>query len=144
VEIPYKGAQPAYTDMLGGRVDLFFDNTTTAQPLIEAGRIKPLATSGTRRELSMPQIPTAREAGVDGLEMESWIGIFASAKTPAPVLEKLRAGLAKVTAQPELRQRLEKGGWRMMGMSVSEAESYARSEADKWTRFLKQAGISGD
>ena len=144
VEIPYKGAQPAYTDMLGGRVDLFFDNTTTAQPLIEAGRIKPLATSGTRRELSMPQIPTAREAGVDGLEMESWIGIFASAKTPAPVLEKLRAGLAKVTAQPELRQRLEKGGWRMMGMSVSEAETYARSEAEKWTRFLKQAGISGD
>jgi tripartite-type tricarboxylate transporter receptor subunit TctC len=144
VEIPYKGAQPAYTDMLGGRVDLFFDNTTTAQPLIEAGRIKPLATSGTRREQSMPQIPTAREAGVDGLEMESWIGIFASAKTPAPVLEKLRVGLAKVTAQPELRQRLEKGGWRMMGMSVAEAESYARAEADKWTRFLKQAGISGD
>ena len=67
-----------------------------------------------------------------------------SAKTPAPVLEKLRVGLAKVTAQPELRQRLEKGGWRMMGMSVAEAESYARAEADKWTRFLKQAGISGD
>jgi tripartite-type tricarboxylate transporter receptor subunit TctC len=92
----------------------------------------------------MPQIPTAREAGVDGLEMESWIGIFAPAKTPAPVLEKLRAGLAKVTAQPELRQRLEKGGWRMMGMSVSEAEVYSRAEAEKWTRFLKQAGISGD
>jgi hypothetical protein len=103
VEIPYKGAQPAYTDMLGGRVDLFFDNTTTAQPLIEAGRIKPLATSGTRRELSMPQIPTAREAGVDGLEMESWIGIFASAKTPAPVLEHL--------SRPHQRRTPTRSSW---------------------------------
>lgn len=144
VEVPYKGAQAAYTDLVGGRVDLFFDNTTTAQPLIEAGRIKAIATSGSRRDASLPNVPTAIESGLAGMELESWLGIFAPAKTPVSVIERLRAAMAVVSKQPDLRKRLEGGGWRMLDMSTADTERYVRSEAERWPRFLREAGISGE
>lgn len=144
VEVPYKGAQAAYTDLVGGRVDLFFDNTTTAQPLIEAGRVKAIATSGTRRDASLPNTPTAIESGLAGMELESWLGIFAPARTPAPVVERLRAAVANVSRQPELRKRLEGGGWRMLDMSMADTERYVRAEAERWPKFLREAGISGE
>jgi tripartite-type tricarboxylate transporter receptor subunit TctC len=144
VEVPYKGAQAAYTDLVGGRVDLFFDNTTTAQPLIEAGRVKPIATSGSRRDASLPNVPTAVEAGLAGMELESWLGIFAPARTPAPVVDRLRSAMAVVARQPELRKRLEGGGWRMLDMSTADTERYVKAEAERWPRFLREAGISGE
>lgn len=144
VEVPYKGAQAAYTDLVGGRVDLFFDNTTTAQPLVEAGRIKAIATSGARRDASMPGVPTAVEAGLAGMELESWLGIFAPARTPAAVVERLRTAMAAVSRQPDLRKRLEGGGWRMLDMSAADTERYVRAEAQRWPKFLREAGISGE
>jgi tripartite-type tricarboxylate transporter receptor subunit TctC len=144
VEIPYKGAQAAYTDLVGGRVDLFFDNTTTAQPLIEAGRIKAIATSGTRRDASLPNVPTATEAGLDGLVLESWLGIFAPSRTPAAVVSRLREAMAKVSAAPDLRKRLEDGGWRMLDLDPASTERFVRAEAERWPKFLREAGISGE
>jgi len=140
-EVPYKGAQPAYTDLLGGRVDLFFDNTTTAQPLVESGRVRVYATSGSKRDSLMPNVPTGPEAGVDGLVLDGWIGLFAPAKTPAPVVEKLRAALAKVMQMPELRKRLETNGWRLISMTPAQTEVFVKAEAVKWPQFLRQAGI---
>jgi tripartite-type tricarboxylate transporter receptor subunit TctC len=144
VEIPYKGAQAAYTDLVGGRVDLFFDNTTTAQPLIEAGRIKAIATSGTQRDKSLPNVPTAVEAGLPGLVLESWLGIFAPAKTPVPAVSRLREAMSRVVAQPDLRKRLEDGGWRMLDSDPATTEKFVRAEAERWPRFLREAGISGE
>jgi tripartite-type tricarboxylate transporter receptor subunit TctC len=144
VEIPYKGAQAAYTDLVGGRVDLFFDNTTTAQPLIEAGRIKPIVTSGMQRDKSLPNVPTAVEAGLPGLVLESWLGIFAPAKTPAPIVGRLRDAMSRVVAQPELRKRLEDGGWRMLDSDAASTERFVRAEAERWPKFLREAGISGE
>lgn len=140
-EIPYKGAQPAYTDLMGGRVDLFFDNTTTAQPFVESGRVKAFATSGAHRDALMPKLPTGQEAGVEGLVLDSWIGLFAPAKTPAPVIEKLRSALGKVMQAPDVRKRLESTGWRVITMSPRETEDFVRAEAAKWPKFLRQAGI---
>lgn len=140
-EVPYKGAQPAYTDLLGGRVDLFFDNTTTAQPLVESGRVKVFATSGSKRDTLMPNVPTGPEAGVDGLVLDGWIGLFAPAKTPAPVVEKLRVALAKVMQVPEVRKRLESNGWRLISMTPAQTEAFVKAEAAKWPQFLRQAGI---
>ncbi|HEY4374543.1 MAG TPA: tripartite tricarboxylate transporter substrate binding protein [Burkholderiales bacterium] len=141
VEVPYKGAQPAYTDLLGGRVDLFFDNTTTAQPLADAGRIQVYATSGSKRDTLMPKVPTGPEAGVDGLVLDGWIGLFAPSKTPAPAVAKLRTALAKVMQSPETRKRLESGGWRIIDMSPAQTEAFVKAEAVKWPLFLRQAGI---
>lgn len=144
VEIPYKGAQAAYTDLVGGRVDLFFDNTTTAQPLIEAGRIKAIATSGSQRDKSLPGVPTATEAGLQGLVLESWLGIFAPARTPPGAVSRLRDAMTRVIAQADLRKRLEDGGWRMLDMDAASTEQFVRTEAERWPTFLREAGISGE
>jgi len=144
VEIPYKGAQAAYTELVGGRVDLFFDNTTTAQPLIEAGRIKPIATSGSQRDKSLPGVPTATEAGLPGMVLESWLGIFAPARTPPAAVNRLREAMSRVVAQPDLRKRLEDGGWRMLDQDAASTEQFVRAEAERWPTFLREAGISGE
>src|SRR5204862_239302 len=91
LEIAYKGAQPAYIDLLAGRVDLFFDNTTTARPFIADGRVKPYVTSGSVRDALLPNVPIAAEAGLRDLVLDSWLGLFAPAKTPAAVIERPRA-----------------------------------------------------
>ncbi|HWI35022.1 MAG TPA: tripartite tricarboxylate transporter substrate binding protein, partial [Burkholderiales bacterium] len=88
--VNYKGAQPAYADLLPGRVDLFFDNTTTARPFIADGRVKPFVTSGPVRDALLPHVPTAAEAGLPELVLDSWMGLFAPAKTPPAVVARLR------------------------------------------------------
>ena len=144
VEVPYKGAQPAYTDLLGGRVDLFFDNTTTVRPFVADGRVKPIITSGSKRDALMPDVATAREAGLEGLVLDSWIGLFVPAKTPAPVIDKLRDATNKAVQAPDTRKGLESNGWQVISMSPADTEKFVRSEADKWRKFLQQAGIKAE
>ena len=144
VTVQYKGAQPAYIDLLAGRVDVFFDNTTTALPFVKNGRVKPLLVSSAVREPLLPDVPTGKEAGLDGLVLESWIGPFAPAKTPKAVVERLRAAIARVMQAPDLRSRLEAGGWRILALSPKETEDYVRAEARRWAQFLREAGIRAD
>ena len=141
LEVPYKGAQPAYTDLLAGRVDLFFDNTTTARPFIADGRVKPIATSGTERDALLPNVPTGREAGLDGMVLDSWIGLFAPARTPQPIVERLRAATLKALEAPDTKKRLETSGWRTLAMPEAETRSFVKSEAQRWPKFLQQAGV---
>ena len=141
LEVPYKGAQPAYTDLLAGRVDLFFDNTTTARPFVADGRVKPIATSGTERDALLPTVPTGREAGLEGMVLDSWIGLFAPAKTPKLVVERLRAATLKALEAPDTKKRLETSGWRTLSMPQAQTHSFVRSEAQRWPKFLQQAGV---
>ena len=144
IEVPYKGAQPAYIDLLAGRVDLFFDNTTTARPMLEGGRVKAIATSGASRDAMLPNVPTGHEAGVDGLVLESWLGLFAPAKTPQTVVELLRTALAKVMQAADLRERLQSNGWRILSLPAKETEAFVKAEAQKWPQFIRQAGIRAE
>ena len=144
VEVPYKGAQAAYTDIFGGRVDLFFDNTTTARPFVEGGRVKAIATSGTARDALLPNVPTSRESGVDGMELESWIGLFAPARTPKPAVEELRRAMAKAMQSPDMRKRLETNGWKMLSMSPQETDAFMKVQADRWGQFVRKAGIKAE
>jgi tripartite-type tricarboxylate transporter receptor subunit TctC len=144
LEIAYKGAQPAYTDLLGGRVDLFFDNTTTVRPFAADGRVKPIVTSGSKRDALLPNVPTAREAGLEGLVLDSWIGLFVPAKTPRPIVEKLRGATAKTLQAPDTRKRLESNGWQVVSMMPAETETFVKTEAEKWLKFLQQAGIKAE
>lgn len=138
--VPYKGAGPAYQDLIPGRVDLFFDNSATAQPHIDAGRVKALAVSGTGRMAGLPNVPTVRESGVD-FDNETWIGYFVRAGTPAPVLARLRAELDKVLAMPEIGSLLEKRGYRMLRLSPRETEDLVATDIEKWTQLIRAAGI---
>lgn len=144
LEVPFKGAQAAYTEVIGGRVDLFFDNTTTARPLVESGRLKAYTTSGSQRDALLPNVPTGREAGVEGLEIDSWIGLFAPARTPPPVIERLRSTLKTAVDEADTRKRLEAGGWRAISQTPAETTRFVAAEVERWTSFLRQAGIKAD
>jgi tripartite-type tricarboxylate transporter receptor subunit TctC len=142
LKIPYKGAQPVYQDLLAGRLDLFYDNTTTAAPYIEAGQVKPLAVSSRERIAAMPGVPTVAETGLLDLEMETWFGMFAPARTPPAVIDRLRAEIDKATRQPEVRKRLEQGSGRSVRMAPAETEAFVRAEVPRWLALLRKAGIT--
>ncbi len=144
LEVPYKGALPAYTDIFGGRVDLFFDNTSTVRPFVESGKGKAIVTSSSVRDPLVPQTPTGREAGLPNLTLESWIGVFAPANTPQPVVDKLRAAVSHVMQTTDLRKRLEASGVRPLSMTPSETDRFVRTEVEKWSRFIRQAGIKAE
>ena len=105
--VPYRGAQAAYQDILGGRVDLFFDISSTARSQVDSGTVRALAVSSEERQPMHPDVPSVYESGVAPLEMESWFGLFAPAATPPQILERLRAELAKVVAMPEVIETVQ-------------------------------------
>jgi tripartite-type tricarboxylate transporter receptor subunit TctC len=142
--VPYKGAQAAYQDLLAGRVDVFLDNSVTARPHVESGRVKAFAVSAAQRLPYHPDVPTVRETGVVDFEMETWMGYFAPAKTPAPVVARLRTEFAKVAQMPEVVGRFEKSGATPIRLSVPETEALVTRDIEKWTRLIRAAGIRVD
>jgi tripartite-type tricarboxylate transporter receptor subunit TctC len=142
--VPYKGAQIAYQDLIPGRVDLFFDASSTARAHVEAGRVKAIAVSGPARLHYHPGVPTVRETGVLDFEMETWVGYFVRAGTPAPVLARLRSEFERVVAMPEVATMLEKRGARPVRISAPDAEALLAREIEKWVQLIRAAGISAD
>jgi tripartite-type tricarboxylate transporter receptor subunit TctC len=139
--VPYRGAQAAYQDLLGGRVDLFFDLSPTARAQVVAGNVRALAVSGTARLPTQPEIPTIGETGVAKLELESWFGLFAPAKTPPAVLERLRAELAKVIAMPEVMDSFVKAGGKPLALSQADTRALVRKDVERWSRTVRELGI---
>jgi tripartite-type tricarboxylate transporter receptor subunit TctC len=121
-------------------VDLFFDNSATAQPQIQERRVKPIAVSSAERIGSLPNVPTVRENGVD-FDLEAWIGYFVRTGTPAPIVARLRADFDKVLAIPELADMLQKRGYRTVRLSPKETEAMVAQDIDKWTNLIRNAGI---
>jgi tripartite-type tricarboxylate transporter receptor subunit TctC len=144
LHVPYKGAGPVMPDLLTGRVDLFFNNCAAVRKFVEGGQVKALAVTGRERNRAFPRTPTVLESGVAPLEMDSWIGFFAGARTPAPVLERLRADIAAVIAEPEVTKQLEQDGGRIFRMPIGEAEAYVKSEIERWRALIPKAGVSLD
>jgi len=142
--VPYKGAQAVYQDLIPGRVDLFFDNSATARPHIDSGRVKAVAVSSPERLAYHPQVPTVRETGVLDFDMVTFVGYFARAATPPAALARLRADFDKVMAQPEVAAMLEKRGATPVRMTVGEAEALVARDLEKWTRLIRSAGIRAD
>jgi tripartite-type tricarboxylate transporter receptor subunit TctC len=141
--VPYKGAQAAYQDLLPGRVDMFFDNSATAKPHIDNGRVKAIAVSAPRRLAYHPEVPTVREAGVD-FEQVTWVGYFAHADTPPAVLARLREAFDKALADPQVPAMLEKRGAFAVRMPVKDAEALVANDIEKWTKLIRSAGLSAD
>ena len=142
--IPYRGAQAAYTDLLGGRVDMFFDLTPTTRAHIESGKVFPLAVSGAERNAMQPTVPTINETGVAKLDLESWFGFFAPRGTPPQALQRLRTELAAVIAEPELREVFTKAGGKPMTISVEQTSAMLKRDVVRWTALIRAANISLD
>ena len=144
LHVPYSGAQPAYQDLLGGRIDLFFDNSSTALPQVKGNTVKAYAVSTTKRYALTPDLPSVAETGVADMDMDSWFGVFAPRATPAPVLAKLREAMGKVVTDPSVVELLGKSGGKMANMTSAEAEAFARNEAEKWGKLVRETGVTAE
>ena len=144
VHVPYRGAQAAYQDLLGGRIDLFFDPAPTARVQIDGGTVKALAVSGSARNPLHPDLPTITESGVAQLELESWFGLFAPAKTPPDVLDKLRVELARVIAMPDVVDAFRNAGGRPLALSVADTRALVQRDVQRWTRLIREADIRAE
>jgi tripartite-type tricarboxylate transporter receptor subunit TctC len=142
--VPYKGAQAAYQDLIPGRVDLFFDAASTARGQIENARVRPIAVSPAARLPYHPAVPTVRETGVIDFVWDTWAGYFAPARTPAPVLGRLRDAFATVAASPEVQALLHKRGVQPLQVSGAEAEAVLARDLERWVPLIRKAGISVD
>lgn len=141
VHVPYRGAQAAYQDLLGGRVDLFFDLSPTARSQVEAGQLKALAVSGPARLPFHPEVPTLAEAGVPNIELESWFGLFAPSKTPPEVLERLRTELSRIISSPDLVETFRKAGGKPLNLSTEQARALVRRDVDRWSKITRDLDI---
>ena len=139
--VPYRGAQPAYQDLIGGRVDLFFDLSSTARIQIDAGTVRAIAVSGGGRLANHPDVPTITETGVAKLELESWFGLFAPAKTPAAIQDRLRAELARVIASAEVTDIFRKAGGKPLVLSDGETRALVRRDVERWSRLVRELDI---
>jgi tripartite-type tricarboxylate transporter receptor subunit TctC len=144
IHVPFRGAAAAYQDVLGGRIDLFFDNTGTAQPQVDAKSVKVLAVSSAQRQRTLPDVPTVMETGVAPLDQSIWFGLFVRRGTPEPIIERLRAATKTVMQDPSVRKAFEQTGGNIMDLSAQEASDLVKRDVERWTKILHDANISAD
>ncbi len=144
LHVPYRGAQAAHLDLQSGRVDLFFDNASTAKAFVDDGRIRAIVVSSAQRFPGLPSVPTINETGVAKLDMEAWFGIFARSGTPPAVLKRLQSEMAKVVQAPDVAKRFESGGGRTLRMSTPETDAFVKAEIKRWSSLIREAGITAD
>jgi len=142
LEVPYKGSPPAFTDLLAGRIDLFFDSIAAGLPYVQSGQAKGIAVLSSRRSPLAPDVPTMSEAGVSGLDVDSWLGIFAPAKTPPEAIARLRRDIR--ASLPDLKERFEKSGGEVFDLPDDRLDAFVASEFQSWTKLIREAGIKLD
>jgi tripartite-type tricarboxylate transporter receptor subunit TctC len=142
--VPYKGSAQAMQDLLGGQIELMFENLPTAIAQVRAGKIRSLGMTSRERSPSMPEVPTLAETGVPGFEATAWFTIAAPAKVPADIIRKLNADMNAFLKAPEMQQRWIDMGVVPLGGSPADAEKFFVVEREKWNKVIKAAGIRGD
>jgi tripartite-type tricarboxylate transporter receptor subunit TctC len=142
--IPYKGSAPALQDLLGGQVQLMFDNLPPSLPQIKAGKLRALAVTSATRAPALPDVPTLAEAGLPGFEASSWFGLLAPAGTPPAIVIKLNAEVAKWLATPDAKERLAKQGANAVGGTPEDFEKHIAAETVKWAKVVKESGAKVD
>jgi tripartite-type tricarboxylate transporter receptor subunit TctC len=139
--VPYKGIGSSYTDMMSGKVQMAFSSIAGALPFTSDNRVKPLATTGVKRSLVYPDLPTVAEGGLPGFEVDLWLGVFAPASLPAPVLARLNGELKKALESADLKASLAKVGVEPRGTSPEEGAGFLRAEFDKWKQVITDGKI---
>jgi len=138
--VPYKGAAPAFNDLMGGQVQTMFTTTASAQPYTSSQKLRALAVTSTRRSPMMPDVPTFAELGVP-LDVSVWIGIAAPAGTPGAVVERLNGEFNKALAAPDVRSKLAALGVDPAGGTSAQMTQYVRNDAERWAKIVKAANV---
>jgi tripartite-type tricarboxylate transporter receptor subunit TctC len=140
VHIPYKGAAPALTDLLGGQVSMFFSGMPPAMTHVKSGKLRALAVTTTKRSPAAPDVPTMAEAGIPGFDISNWFGVFAPAGTPEDILNKLNAEIVKALALPDVKVRLAGVGAETVGNSRAEFAAFIDREIAKYAKLARESG----
>jgi tripartite-type tricarboxylate transporter receptor subunit TctC len=139
--IPYRGAGPAFNDLIPGRVDVMFNNIGAVMPFIQGGKLRALGVTSLKRSPTLPDVPTVSEAGVPGFDVAGFYAFFAPARTPPHIIAKFHADTVAALADPVIRQRLDQLGVGVVGSTPGELGAFLKSEMDKWAPIIKDAGI---
>ena len=144
VAVPYRGAGPVVTDLLAGRVDLFFANPIAVKGNLESGDLRALAVTSATRMRSLPEVPTVAESGFEGFEAVNWTGLVAPARTPAPVVARLNEEVRKALRQEAVVARLADEGSEPMGSTPEEFRAFLTAEHAKWGKVVRDARVQLD
>ena len=144
VHIPYKGGGQAVGDVVGGQIPLVYTAIASAQQYVKSGRLKALGVSGAKRSSSLPDVPTFVESGLEGFVVDSWVGIFAPAKTPRAIVDRLQRELAAILATAEVRERYVVLGIDPVGNTSEQFGEQVRADLAKWEKVVKQANIRAE
>lgn len=139
--VAYRGSTPAITDLMGGQIKLMVDSLTSALPHIRSGKVRAIAVTTTTRVSQLPDVPTVAESGYPGFDAVGWASIVAPARTPAPLIEKISAGVRQALSNPQLRAEFASRGLLATPSTPSELEAFLRSETIKWTKLARDAQI---
>jgi tripartite-type tricarboxylate transporter receptor subunit TctC len=142
LHIPYKGSSQALTDLIAGRIAMIIDNMPGAISFIKAGRLRALGVTGSKRSPALPDVPTIAEAGLPGYESLSWSGIAVPAGTPKDVIARLNRDIATILTQPDIRDKFAQAGADPIGGSPQEFAEHIRGEREKWSKLIRERGIT--
>ena len=142
--VPYKGGSQIMTDMLGGHIEIGFTSTLTVLQHYKSGKLKVLAVAGKVRHPSMPDVPTAIEAGLPEYETYAWYGMYTAKATPREIVARIQQEIARIVRTPEMREKLGQFGAEPIASTPEEFAAFTKSEYDKFARLVKQAGIKAE
>jgi hypothetical protein len=142
--VPYKGSAPAISDTIGGQTQVMFPSLFTALPHVKAGKLKAMAVAGPKRSALLPDVPTMKEAGVEGVEVEQWYGLFAPAKTPKAIVDQINKALNQVLADKDIEKRIEDHGADVQSSTPAELGALVKSELAKWKSVVQRAKLTAD
>jgi tripartite-type tricarboxylate transporter receptor subunit TctC len=141
VHVPYKGSTGMRTDILSGQIQMLFDSVPTMAPLIKAGKVRALGTSGVTRSPILPDVPTIAEAGVPGFQATLWVGFMAPAGTPQPIVDKLNAEITKIVSRPDIKAAWQKQGAEPVALTQPQFKAFMDAQITKWADVIKANDI---
>jgi tripartite-type tricarboxylate transporter receptor subunit TctC len=142
--VPYKGAAPALTDLLGGHVVMFFSGMPPAMPHVKAGKLRAIAVSTATRSPAAPEVPTVAESGVRDFDISTWFGVLVPAATPKDVIGKLNGEISRALTLPDVRERLAREGAETAPNSPEQFGKFIQAEIEKFARIIKESGARAD
>lgn len=140
--VPYKGSAPAVTDLIGGQVQVMFDNVSNVLPHVKSGKLKALAVTTRARSPMTPELPTVAEAGVSGYEVGVWFGVAAPGGTPKAIVDKLNAEIVKILNMPDVKEKFAAQGVDSVGSTVEQFASHLQTQRTMWAKVVKDAGVT--
>jgi tripartite-type tricarboxylate transporter receptor subunit TctC len=142
--IPYRGAGPAFNDLIPGRVDVMFNNIGSVTSFIKGGKLRALGVTSLKRSPALPDVPTVAEAGVPGFDVTGWYAFYVPSRTPQEIVAKFHADTVAALADPVIRQRLDTLGVSVVGSTPDELRAFLKAEMDKWGAIIREAGIKAE